>query len=374
MDMLKDGDSADSEYMSSLSSFPPPIDIPPTWLESSNVSFADHAFVYANQTYHYRFSSKLFSKKFPPIRDGRKSLPPVIFGVCAHAAKPFRRQAIRKSWGRDVPVYFLVAGSWDGISEEFFKEGDLLWVDIPEDYRNALTPKTFAFLHFGSRTAMTKLSVKYLFKTDDDVFINATEMSRELHVKHLPDYYGLLRNETAPIRNRTETGLLSKWYISRDEYPDDIFPPYAHGTGYAVSKKFADCGSRAMASILPMPWEDVATGILAKACQVPLTPSDDEWSHFVPFDSPQSEWTEFPYLRFKDGNVTVKILHKVKPWFFEPLSRQASLEEAREYGGRKRREFRLRRLNMTKGIPSPLNQVGGEGNETATATTGLLIS
>jgi hypothetical protein len=120
-----------------------------------------------------------------------------------------------------------------------------------------------------------------------------------------------------------------------------------------------------------MPWEDVATGILAKACQVPLTPSDDEWSHFVPFDSPQSEWTEFPYLRFKDGNVLVKILHKVKPWFFEPLSRQASLEEAREYGGRKRREFQLRRLNMTKGIPSPLNHIGGEGNETATGTTEL---
>ena len=198
-------------------------------------------FVYANQTYHYRYSSKLFSKNFPLVRDGKESLPSIIFGVCANAAKPIRRQAIRKSWGRDVAVYYLVAGNWNGISEEFVKQGDMLWVDIPEDYRNALTPKTLAFLHFGSQVAMTKLSADYIFKTDEDVFINATKMSRELMVNDLPDYYGLLRNDTAPIRNVTNHGITSKWYISVEEYPEDIFPPYAHGTGYAISKKFAIC-------------------------------------------------------------------------------------------------------------------------------------
>ena len=64
-----------------------------------------------------------------------------------------------------------------GISEEFVKHGDLLWIDIPEDYRNALTPKTFAFLHFGCMVAVSNMSADYLFKTDDDVYINAAEMS-----------------------------------------------------------------------------------------------------------------------------------------------------------------------------------------------------
>jgi len=317
----------------------------------------NESFIYANTTYRYRYSTKLFSKSFPIFQDdvGATTLPSVVYGVCANAGKPVRRHAIRKSWGREVPVYFLVAGHWDSISTEFLRFGDLLWVDVPEDYRNALTPKTFAFLHFASLYAIPGLShpvssanhpplFEYMFKTDDDVYINATEMSRELLVHKHPDYYGLLRKDTAPIRNNTEIGLVSKWYMSKEEYPYDVFPPYAHGTGYALSTTFGMCATQAMATTrYYMPWEDVATGMLAEACGVTLAPSDSEWSHFLPFDSPESEWMEFPYHRFQDGHVPVKILHKVKPWFFEPLSRQASLVKAREYGGQKWAETRRRR-------------------------------
>ncbi len=331
-----------TDFKGSSVFFPSKKEFQQSFSKSSSIS-EDEVFFYANESYHYRYSTKLFSKNFSIMRDGADILPTVVFGVCANAAKPVRRQAIRKSWGRNVPVVFLVAGEWDNISQEFSRFGDLLWVDMPEDYRNALTPKTFAFIQFASRNAIPALSLDYMFKTDDDVYINATEMSRELYVHDRPDYYGLLREGTAPIRNKTETGLVSKWYMSKEEYPDDTFPPYAHGTGYALSKRFGDCAIKAMATILPMPWEDVATGILAKVCQVELAPADNEWSHFVPMNSSQSEWTEFPYHRFKNGNVTVKILHKVKPWFFEPLSRQASLIRAREYGGQKLVEFRQRR-------------------------------
>lgn len=314
-------------------------------------------FVYANSTYQYRYSTKLFAKSFPTMKDAGAEtiLPVVVYGVCANAGKPVRRNAIRKSWGLHVPVYFLVAGNWESVEEEFKRFGDLLWVDIPEDYRNALTPKTMAFVHFSSNKAIPAMAqalkrpVEYMFKTDDDVYINATEMSRELHVHGHPDYYGLLRKDTKPIRNKTETGLVSKWYMSKEEYPRDLFPPYAHGTGYALSKRFGKCAAKAMATMIPMPWEDVATGMLAETCGVTLTPSDPEWSHFVPFDSPESEWIEFPYHRFKNGSVLVKILHKVKPWFFEPLSRQASLVEAREYGGKKRLELRQRREAAAEG-------------------------
>jgi hypothetical protein len=46
----------------------------------------------------------------------------------------------------------------------------------------------------------------------------------------------------------------------------------------------------------------------------------------------------FPYKYYKDGGKLVKILHKVKPWFFLPLYKQESLLEARQYAGKKRVE------------------------------------
>lgn len=346
---------------------------------SSNISYLDDSFVYANQTYNYRFSPKLFRKYYyrlskttksngqekAPFNSINNSLPTIAFGVCANAVKGVRRQAARETWGKHVPIVFLMAGDWDTVSSEFARTGDVLWLDIPEDYRNALTPKSFAFIHLISKYFMSPsskekvestaisptivpLSVDYLFKTDDDVYVNATEMSIELALKGMPDYYGILRNGTSPIRDKE-----SKWYMSRKEFPQEVFPDYAHGTGYALSQRFAHCVKQSLSvptSSRPnleveefMPWEDVATGIMAEKCHISLTPADDQWDHFIPFET--SEWIQFPYLRFRDGGVLVKILHKVRPWFFEPLSQQASLVEARQYGTKRVQERRQRRMD-----------------------------
>lgn len=328
-------------------------------VEGREPLFREGSFRYANQTYSYRYSSKIHSAAFRRRYHGHvtnaSGLPAVAYGVCANAAKPVRRNAIRRSWAKKSMahpiVFFLVAGDWENILKEFNRTGDLLWIDIPEDYRDALTPKTFGFVHFGATHLAKALEPKssslsswqpldYLFKTDDDVYLNTTEIQLELLDSQLPDYFGLARQSIQPIRNKPE----SKWFLSNEDYPQEFFPIYAHGTGYALSMKFAQCAaSQAMGELLrPMPWEDVATGILAEKCHVSLTASDKYWSHFVPFGAPTSEWEAFPYERFKDGNVTVKILHKVKPWFFEPLSQRASLVSAREYGDKKHEAKRKR--------------------------------
>lgn len=345
-------------------------------------AFLESSFVYANQTYKYRYSPQIHTAAFwrrhaPQAVAGEDATPPppqVAYGVCANAAKPVRRNAIRKSWGKKwrsdrqgdntthrshttmapggVMVFYLVAGDWEPIAAEFHRTGDLLWVDTPEDYRDALTPKTFGFLHFGAMHLVkaaeaAQQTLDYLFKTDDDVYLNTTELQWELVDSQRPDYFGLVREKIAPTRDRLE----SKWHLSQEDYPEQYFPKYAHGTGYALSIPFAHCAAtRAMVQLeRPMPWEDVATGMLAQLCRVSLTPSDPYWEHFLPFGSSRSEWEAFPYVRFKDGNVPVKILHKVKPWFFEPLSRQASLVEAREYGGKRRNEAKRKRDHRGQG-------------------------
>jgi hypothetical protein len=208
-------------------------------------------------------------------------------------------------------MYFLVAESFDNVNDyrvrqedqiqpvsepaarsalisEFDKYGDLLWLDMPEHYRNALTPKTFMFIQFVrkilSRSSSSTLGVDYIFKTDDDVWVNATEMSVELDQEHWPAYFGMKNSGSRPVRDASAT-VGAKWVLSWEEYPRDEYPPYASGLGYALSTTTNvlldpndECADSVMSSMNAMPWEDVATGLLSEACHVPLTSSFKYWT------------------------------------------------------------------------------------------------
>jgi hypothetical protein len=80
--------------------------------------------------------------------------------------------------------------------------------------------------------------------------------------------------------------------------------------------------------LIEMPWEDVATGLLAAKCKVPVTSAADNWKHFV--ENNQVKLYNFPYKDFKDGGGHVKILHKVPPHYFLPLYKQESLAMAKK--------------------------------------------
>jgi len=75
----------------------------------------------------------------------------VIIGVLSAAAGdgPTRRKSIRSTWGyRKEYVFFIVAGPWKDIAEEYQEHGDLLWIDKEEIYvteTSVLTLKTEAF-------------------------------------------------------------------------------------------------------------------------------------------------------------------------------------------------------------------------------------
>jgi hypothetical protein len=331
---------------------------------NETVSFHEAQFIYANATYSYRYSSKVFWKQRQQQQQQQQQitsnnqknhnhLPSIrlVFGICANSQKPIRRQAIRKSWSQDAALaVFIVAGDFNDISKEFWKHGDLLWVNVSESYREGLTPKTLAFVHFGG----TQLSVEkknayyydYIFKTDDDVYVNATHIGLELlETKRTAHYYGMYKSGVAPVRDKSDERL-AKWYMSRDEYPDDFFPPYAPGVGYALSREFAACAARNMQSIFRnnnMPWEDVAVGLLAAKCRAPLTAADANWPHFSLEPNSNSALDFFPYEEYKDGGRLVTILHKVQPWYFVPLYRQESLVEAKNHVMQMKKEVRTRR-------------------------------
>ncbi|KAL3919855.1 MAG: hypothetical protein SGARI_007099, partial [Bacillariaceae sp.] len=197
----------------------------------------ESSFVYAGREYRYRYSTKRFSESKDTIPSTllnatSEKLPNIAFGICSVESNFLKRQLIRATWGsrHRRQTFFMVAGLFDNqqrpgaakdTMDELQAHGDLIWLDIPEDYRHALTPKTFALMNFanhhflgrledGTRAVMdasgkSATAIDYIFKTDDDVFLNATEMSVELYKKGLPEFYGLNKTGTVPCRNAIAT-------------------------------------------------------------------------------------------------------------------------------------------------------------------------
>ncbi|KAF8051504.1 hypothetical protein N665_1715s0014 [Sinapis alba] len=103
------------------------------------------------------------------------------------------------------------------------------------------------------------IPAKYIMKTDDDAFVRIDELL--LSLKDKPSnalLYGLISFDSSPDR---EQG--SKWYIRKEEWPLDSYPPWAHGPGYIISQdiaKFVVKGHRER-DLRLFKLEDVAMGI-----------------------------------------------------------------------------------------------------------------
>ena len=196
----------------------------------------------------------------------------IIVGVlsAASGSGPKRRNYIRSTWASNEisnSVFFLVAGPWKDIKDEFKFYNDLIWIDQKEVYqgeKSVLTHKTmsfFAIIHlFGNQW-------KHAIKTDDDSYVNIGKIEHEflnggqhanLH------YYG----QCPQFQVKPSRDVENKWPVTYLMYPEPSFPLYCQGAGFGVSREFI---SRAVegghiANFRYMPFEDVSIGILAERC------------------------------------------------------------------------------------------------------------
>jgi hypothetical protein len=180
----------------------------------------------------------------------------------------------------------------------------LIWLDQPEVYRgetSVLTFKTLAFLKIvHDLFQFHTVSHAYAFKTDDDCFVNVPYLYQHLNVHRLQsasdiaqpphqqfslpnpsdeiNYWGKCKLEhIKPLRNKK-----FKWGLSLDMYPEQYFPIYCQGVGFAVSRKFLSCAAATIHRTVTqendhignmrfMPFEDVAVGLLAERCGIQAT-------------------------------------------------------------------------------------------------------
>lgn len=148
------------------------------------------------------------------------------------------RTAIRQTWGHfgqrsDMSVLFMLGTTLDSTVEAILRKEQHMYNDVIrgrflDSYSN-LTLKTISTLEWVD-TYCSK--VKYVLKTDDDMFINVPRLLAFIykHAKNRNVIFGRLARKWKPIRNRK-----SKYYVSQTQFQQSVFPDFTTGPAYLLS-------------------------------------------------------------------------------------------------------------------------------------------
>uniref|UniRef100_A0A7C9AGE4 Galectin domain-containing protein n=1 Tax=Opuntia streptacantha TaxID=393608 RepID=A0A7C9AGE4_OPUST len=206
--------------------------------------------------------------------DALKSIPipcnkslDLLIGVFSTANNFKRRMAVRRTWmqypavrsGSIAVRFFVGLHVNQRVNQELWNEawtyGDVQLMPFV-DYYSLITWKTVAICVFGTNI----VSAKYVMKTDDDAFVRVDEVMASLDRINVTHglLYGLINSDSRPHRSPD-----SKWFISPEEWPEETYPPWAHGPGYVVSHDIANAVSQRHQSgrLKMFRLEDVAMGI-----------------------------------------------------------------------------------------------------------------
>lgn len=241
------------------------------------------------RTLKFRMETERFEKQ----KDSK-----LFVGVLSSSNNVHRRDTIRTTWAKgNQGVFFIVGGNWDNISTEFHEYGDMIWVDVEEDFHK-IPFKTATFFAIVNQMAKEfSIDFSHAMKTDDDSYVALDRL--EMHLKHLnqigsnPHYMGKCGLEVAPpMRN-----IDNKYYTSLEEYPERKFPPFCQGCGFLLSRSVIECISSHsnVGTMRYLKHEDIFIGLLVQRCNVDRIHSLSRF-HFRQF---RTGWS------IDDGNETV---------------------------------------------------------------------
>ncbi|XP_038053403.1 beta-1,3-galactosyltransferase 1-like [Patiria miniata] len=201
----------------------------------------------------------------------------------------YMRSLIRKTWGsaklvkgKRIVTMFLL-GRRDAETQHLLElennhYHDIIQENFLDSYYN-LTLKTLMGLRWAAQLCP---NARYIMKVDVDMFVNVYNLVDRLDTAPTLNFAeGNLKDVTEPIRNRQ-----SKWYTSRDVYPDKTYPPYLDGPAYLIS---GDLSARIFGTSLNvrfLPWEDAYMGIIMH--RIGVEPRfNGKYSNYLDYDNMQ---------------------------------------------------------------------------------------
>ncbi|KAM9312410.1 beta-1,3-galactosyltransferase 5-like [Gastrophryne carolinensis] len=251
------------------------VDLPP---RRRSVTLRDDA-----ASYHLNLSR--FLAEFPHLQNYRCSLllapspdeddplgPSMLLAVKSHPQSAARRVALRQTWakqwlieGYKVRAVFLMArsnhtGAMEMVGRESQEYGDVLLWDFMEGHHN-LSLKERCFLEW---LHLHLPHVDFIFKGDDDEFVNPTALVRYVKEHGTPyTLHGALQNHSIVLRH-------SKYQVSKTLFPNPKYPCFLSGGGFVFPGHAVKLLYWASRRLPVFPLDDVYFGFLALAANVTL--------------------------------------------------------------------------------------------------------
>ena len=214
----------------------------------------------------------------------------IAVGVLSSAKNVDRRNAIRKTWGRNHCVVFIVGFeiSINGYNGKIHKEArqfsDMIILAKREKYsgtESSIPFKTAAWFYIVFHNMSY---IRIVLKTDDDSYVKVNLVHKEIASLN-SSYWGRMLTG-APVRDPTH-----KNYMSRSMFPSTQLPEYCSGAGYALSYNAVKCYVQRVTDTKFVSNEDVLTGLIMEACGIVITRSNSVFS-----SKPDKYWTILHYI------------------------------------------------------------------------------
>lgn len=193
------------------------------------------------------------------------------------------RDAVRSTWGSETVVmqkvvhllFMLGQPGHEGqeeeqqkLLEESQKYHDIIQSDFLDSYNN-LTIKTMIILEWLVTYCR---NASFAMKIDSDIFLNLDVLVNMLLHAPKENYMTGLVAKGAMVRREPN----SKWYLPKDVYFEDFYPPYALGLAYVMSldlsEKFVEVAKEVKAVYI----EDIYLGLCMKHLGIPFTSQVDQ--------------------------------------------------------------------------------------------------
>lgn len=157
-------------------------------------------------------------------------------------ARRLQRDTIRRTWmsiaknntAPNIRYVFLLGGTADdSLSKSVIEENNLNHDIIKEDFVDAYQNLTYKTM-MGYKWASTKCAhASFVMKTDDDMYLNIPALFYVINTHKdalQTSVGGACHLQAVPHRDSR-----SKWYASKQSYPNARYPGFCSGTGYVTS-------------------------------------------------------------------------------------------------------------------------------------------
>ncbi|EAT48595.1 AAEL000383-PA [Aedes aegypti] len=251
--------------------------------------------------------------------DDRMIAPRLVFVVKSAMENFDRRVAIRKSWGwekrfSDVKIrtVFVLGRPATAnrrlqslIDLEYSNYRDIVQGDFVDAYFNN-TIKTM----MGFRWAVSYCPrAKFYMFADDDFYISSKNLLKYVR-NPLPRDVKLFSGfvfRSAPHRHRS-----SKWYVSLEEYPWDMWPTYVTAGAFLLSHEALFEMYYVSMYTKHFRFDDIYLGIVALKAGIEPLHSEEFYFHKAPFLGPQSYKYVLATHGYDDPEELVKTWNEVR--------------------------------------------------------------